>query len=163
MPQLVFGDYPPQLVWLVITFGLLLFVMARLVMPRVGAILEQREHHIQSDLDRAERLKTDADATLAAYHRSIAEARVKAQADLREAQAAMAADAAARDAALTQQLAQRTKAAEDSIATAKTRALTDLRGVGTEVARSVLAKVGGVDIPAPRVEAAIDAALAERR
>jgi len=163
MPQLVFGDYPPQLVWLVITFGLLLFVMARLVMPRVGAILEQREHHIQSDLDRAERLKTDADATLAAYHRAIAEARVKAQADLREAQAAMAADAAARDAALTQQLAQRTKAAEDSIAAAKTRALTDLRGVGVEVARSVLTKVGGVDIPAPRVEAAIDAALAERR
>ena len=68
MPQLVFGDYPPQLVWLVITFGLLLFVMARLVMPRVGAILEQREHHIQSDLDRAERLKTDADATLPNFH-----------------------------------------------------------------------------------------------
>jgi len=163
MPQLVFGDYPPQLVWLVITFGLMLFVMARLVMPRISSVLDQREQRIQSDLDRAEKLKADSDAAMAAYQKAIADARAQSQADMRQAQAAMAADAAARDATFAGQLAQRTRTAEDGIAAAKTRALTDLRGVGAEVARSVLAKVAGVDVPATQVEAEIDAALTERR
>ena len=52
--------------------------------------------------------------------------------------------------------------AEDGITQAKTRALTDLRGVGAEVTGGVLAKVAGLRPPAAQIQAAVDAAMTER-
>ena len=162
MPQLQFGDFSPQLIWLVICFGLLLILMWRMALPRIAGVLAERESRIQGDLDRAERLKTEADAALAAYQKTIADARAKAQAEMRATQAAAAAEAAKRDAAFAARLNERGKTAEDGIAAAKTRALTDLRGLGAEVAGSVLGKVAGISLPAAQVQAAVDAAMTER-
>jgi F-type H+-transporting ATPase subunit b len=162
MPQLVFGDFPPQLIWLAISFVLLLILMSKVAMPRVASAIEQRETRIKGDLDRAERVKVEADTALAAYQKTIADARAKAQSELRQTQAEIAAETAKREAAFGQQLAQRTKAAEDGITQAKTRALTDLRGVGAEVTGGVLAKVAGLKPPAAQIQAAVDAAMTER-
>jgi F-type H+-transporting ATPase subunit b len=162
MPQLEFGDFPPQLIWLAITFVLLLILMSKVAMPRVASAIEQREARIKGDLDRAERVKIEADTALAAYQKTIADARAKAQGELRQTQTEIAAETAKREAAFAQQLAQRTKAAEDGIAQAKTRALTELRGVGGEVTGSVLAKVAGLKPPAALIQAAVDAAMTER-
>lgn len=162
MPQLNFADFPPQVIWLAVTFVILLIVMSKLALPRVAGVIEQRENRIKSDLDRAERVKADADAALAAYQKTMADARAKAQAELRQGQAAIAAETAKRDTAFAQALAQRTKAAEDGIAAAKSRALSDLRGVGAEITASVLSKVAGVNLPADQVRGAVDAAMGER-
>lgn len=159
MPQLNFADFPPQLVWLAITFVLLLILMSRVALPRIAGVIEQRDHRIKSDLDRAEKVKADADAALATYQKAMVDARAKAQAELRQGQVAVAAETARREADFAKQLAERTKAAEDSIARAKARALQDLRGVGAEVASSVLGKVAGVSLPAAQVQAAVDAAM----
>jgi F-type H+-transporting ATPase subunit b len=161
MPQLNFADFPPQLIWLVICFIVLMVLTSKLAMPRIAGVLEQRDARIKGDLDRAEKVKADADAALAAYQRTIADARAKAQTEMRQGQAAIAAETAKREAEFAQQLAQRTRAAEDSIAQAKARALTDLRGLGAEVAGSVLAKVAGLSVPAAQVQAAVDAAMSE--
>ena len=162
MPQLEFGDFPPQLIWLAISFVLLLILMSKVAMPRVASAIEQRETRIKGDLDRAERVKIEADTALAAYQKTIADARAKAQGELRQTQAEIAAETAKREAAFGQQLAQRTKTAEDGIAQAKTRALTDLRSVGAEVAGGVLAKVAGLKPPTAQIQAAVDAAMTER-
>ena len=162
MPQLEFADFPPQLIWLAITFVLLLILMSKVALPRVANAIEQRETRIKGDLDRAERVKIDADTALAAYQKTMADARAKAQAELRQTQAEIAAETAKREAAFGQQLAQRTKAAEDGIAAAKTRALDDLRGVGAEVTGNVPRQGGRLNPPAAQVQAAVDAAMTER-
>jgi F-type H+-transporting ATPase subunit b len=162
MPQLCFPDFTPQIIWLAIAFILLLILMSKVAMPRVASAIEQREARIKGDLDRAERVKIEADAALAAYQKTVADARAKAQSELRQSQVAIAAETAKRDAAFAQQLAQRTKVAEDGIAEAKMRALTDLRAVGAGVAGNVLGKVAGLNLPAAQVQAAVDAAMSER-
>jgi F-type H+-transporting ATPase subunit b len=162
MPQLNFADFPPQLIWLAITFIILLILMSKVALPRVAAVLEQRDARIKGDLDRAEKVKADADAALATYQRGMADARARAQAELRQGQAAIAAETAKRESEFGKMLSDRTRAAEDGIAQAKTRALQDLRGVGAEVAGSVLVKVAGLSVPAAQVQAAVDAAMTER-
>jgi len=162
MPQLNFADFPPQLIWLAITFIILLVLMSKVALPRIAGVLEQRDARIKGDLDRAEKVKAEADAALATYQKGMADARAKAQAELRQAQAAIAAETTKRDAEFAKRLSDRTRAAEDGISQAKARALQDMRGVGAEVAGSVLGKVAGLSVPAAQVQAAVDAAMTER-
>ena len=80
------GVFPPfdstffasQLLWLVITFVVLYLLMSRLVLPRIGGILEDRRDRIARDLDQADRLKQQADDAIASYERALAEAKAGA-------------------------------------------------------------------------------------
>jgi F-type H+-transporting ATPase subunit b len=162
MPQLDPSHFASQIFWLVVSFALLYFLMSRVALPRIAGVIEQRDQRIKSDLDRAEKVKADADAALATYQKTISDTRAKAQAELQQGQAAIAAETARRDAEFGKRMAERTKAAEDGIAQAKTRALADLRSVGAEVTNSVLAKVAGLSVPSAQVQAAVDAAMTER-
>jgi F-type H+-transporting ATPase subunit b len=162
MPQLNPVDFPPQLIWLAISFILLLFLMWKVALPRVGSIVEEREKRIQADLEKADRVKADADKARTAYEKTLADARAKAQAELAAATQAIQAETGKRDAAFMSQLNQRTKAAEDSIATAKTKAMGDVRSVAAEVAAAVIGKMAGAEANASEVAGAVDAVAGRR-
>jgi F-type H+-transporting ATPase subunit b len=162
MPQLDPSSFASQIFWLVISFVLLYQLMRRVALPRVAEVLDQRAQRIQSDLDKAERLKAEADEALAVYQKTMGDARAKAQAEMRQATVAIAAETAQREAALAAQLAARTKAAEDGIAVAKGRALADLGAVAVEVAGSAVAKIAGISPTSDQLRAAIGAARGER-
>ena len=49
-------------------------------MPRIGGIFEERAKRIEGDFADAQRLKADSEAALAAYEKSLADARNRAQA-----------------------------------------------------------------------------------
>src|SRR4029077_6769455 len=81
------GGFPPfqsqtfasQLVWLTIAFVLLYVLMAKLALPRVGAMMESRQKRIEDYLADASRLKGESDAAVAAYEKALADARNRAQ------------------------------------------------------------------------------------
>ena len=77
MPQLDVTSFAPQLIWLALSFGLLYFFMARLVLPRVGGVIAARQARIAGDLDEAERLKQEAQAAEAAHEAALREARAR--------------------------------------------------------------------------------------
>ena len=82
MPQLVFTDYGPQIVWLVITFVVLYLLLSKLVLPSIAGTLGERDQRLQGDIERAEKLKAEAESTLAASRKAIGEARAAAQAEI---------------------------------------------------------------------------------
>ena len=69
------ATFPSQLLWLAITFGLFYLFLKKVVMPRLGGIIDVRSDRITQDLDQAARLKGGADAAVAAYERGLAEAK----------------------------------------------------------------------------------------
>lgn len=157
MPQLNFADYPPQLVWLAITFVVLYLLLSRLALPRIGAAIEAREGKLKGDLDRAEKLKAEAEAAIETYHKAIAEAQAGSQTVLKQAAAAIAEEAAKREAAFAAEINARTKTAEEGIAAAKAAALSDLRSVAAEAARELVARLTG----SQPESGAVDQALAQ--
>ena len=163
MPQLNFADFAPQLFWLAVTFILLYLAMARLALPRVARVLDERERKLEDDLARAEKLKAEADETLAAYNKALADARGQAQAELQRAAEAIAAENAKREATLSAALAERTRTAEQGIAAAKQAALSDIRTVASDSAAAMVQKLIGAPLPADQVRAAVDAALGGQR
>ena len=162
MPQLEPWSYPSQIFWLVVTFVALSFVLSKVVIPRITSVLEARQEKIEDDLARAERLKTEAGQVLEEYNRSLDEARSEAQSLVKDAQAAMAADAAERSQALANELAERNREAEARIAETQQAALANIRPAAAEVAAAALGKLIGSAPPAERIERAVEAAAGDR-
>lgn len=163
LPQLDPAGFMPQLIWLAISFVVLYLILSRVALPRIASVLDERERQMQSDIERAEKLKAEAEEALAAYERTMAEARAAAQGELRQAAQAVAADAAARESTLGAKLAQQSEAAERAIVAAKRAAVADLRKMAGEIAGAVAGKLAGVEIAGADLAAAVDQVVRERR
>ncbi|MDR1827461.1 MAG: ATP F0F1 synthase subunit B [Methylobacteriaceae bacterium] len=64
-----------QIVWLAISFGLLVYLMNKFVIPRIDGIIVHRKGIISDDLQEATRLKQDADKEQAVYEASLSTAK----------------------------------------------------------------------------------------
>jgi len=149
--------FPSQLVWLTLTFVLLYVLMARVALPRIGSILEDRNRRIAGDLKAAEHLKEQSAAANAAYEKALADARTRAQSiasATREKQAAQAAETQKR---LEAQLHERLAAADRSIAATRTAAMGNVDAVAAETASAIVERLIG-KAPAPQE---VTAALAQ--
>jgi len=162
MPQLDLATFPPQLIWLAITFVLLYLVMAMAGLPRVGGIIAARRQRIEGDLDKAAQMKNEAEAVIAAYDKALAEARMQAQITLRETTEQLNAQSSERQRKIAEELARETTAAERRIEAAKREALASLRDVAIDVTRAAAQKLTGAELDAARAAAAVDAAMRGR-
>lgn len=162
MPQFDFSTFPTQLFWLAVTFIILYVLMKWLALPQVEAAISARRHQLDKDLAGAAAKKEEAEATLAAYEKALAEARGRAQQTLAETGERLAAEAAERQQELARRLAEQVAAAERDIAAARQRALADIRSVAGDVAGSLAEKLLGAPADAAAVAAAVDEAIAER-
>jgi len=163
MPQLEqIYTYASQVFWLVVTFGLLYLVLWRSALPKVADLLHERQERIDGDLERAERLKEEAETVLKSYEATIAEARAEAHAALRDAADRIARQSEERHTALGQKLAKDTGDAEARIARAREEALSNIRAVSAEVAQAATARLVGLDVSEGDAEAAVDDAMKGR-
>jgi F-type H+-transporting ATPase subunit b len=161
------GGFPPfqkdtfasQLVWLALTFIALYLLMSRLALPRIGAIFEKRAQRIGDDLAEAQRLKDASDAALAAYQKSLADARNRAQTLANEARVKQAAEAEAARKALDAELNRRIAAAETAIAERRTAAMGNVQGIATEAAAAIVERLIGSAPAALEVESAVAAVV----
>ncbi len=68
-----------------IAFGVLFFFIAKWVLPRLGALLEERRRKIQGSLEEAERTKAEAEKVLSGYQEKLREAGAEAGRIIEEA------------------------------------------------------------------------------
>lgn len=73
------GTYPSQIFWLVVCFSLLLVVMWRVAVPKIGGVIGERKGRIQTELAKAEESRKQAEHAAAAYQAPILEARERAR------------------------------------------------------------------------------------
>lgn len=155
------ASFPSQLLWLAITFGLFYVFMNKVIVPRIGGILEHRRDRIAQDLDEANRLKEEADNAIAAYEQELATARKKAgeiaQAARDKAKAAADSERAATEESLSTRMAE----AEASIAAIKAKALGDVDAIAEETAMGVVKHLLGGTLTKAEVAAAIRGAAAK--
>lgn len=161
MPQLDPASFPTQLFWLAISFIALYVLMARVALPKVGAIVDARAARIEGDLDRAQAAKAEADSIAKAYEKAIADARHEANGIIRAAEQAIFAKLAEREAESARALAEQTKGAEERIQAARAAALSALNIVAVEVAGAATARLIGITPDESVVAAAVESAAWE--
>ena len=161
MPQFEPTWFASQIFWLVIVFFVLYRLLKGQVIPKVAAILAERESRIQGDLDLAQKRRDELEAMQAAYEADLAKARADAQEQMRAAQTRMAEKQAAALDDVSREIAAQGADAEKRIAAEKAAAMSDLRNVAVEVATAAAGRLGG-SVDAARVEAAVDASMGAR-
>ena len=159
MPQLDFSTYAPQLIWLALTFGVLYLLMSRVALPRVAQALEARRDRIANDLDQAAQLQAETDAAIEGYETALAEARAKAHQIASETREELARETDALREKLEAELDQKLEAAEARIKQTKTEAMSNVRGIASDVATAVVAQLGVSGVDAAKIASAVDAEL----
>ncbi|HEY0223800.1 MAG TPA: F0F1 ATP synthase subunit B [Pseudolabrys sp.] len=154
------GAFPPfqsqtfasQLVWLVIAFVLLYVLMLKVALPRVAAVIENRQKRIDGDIADAGKLKAQSDEAVAAYEKALADARARAQAIANETRDTQAAAAETRRKALEGELNAKLADAENTIAATKTAAMTNVRSIAEDATRAIVERLIG-EVPSDKAVA----------
>lgn len=149
-----------QLFWLAITFGALYWLMSTIALPRMGAILDERAQAIGRDLDNAAQMQAKAEETALAYEAALAAARKNAQGIAQASRDSSAKASDARRQTVEGELADKLAQAEATIATTKAGAMTNVRGLGSDVAIAIVTKLTGQAPSATEASEAVDQVLA---
>ena len=135
--------FPSQLIWLAITFVLLYLLMSKVALPRIASIFAERSRLIGEDLKAAEGFKERSDSAHAAYEKSLADARARAQAIAAETHGRQASEAEATSKRLEAQLHERLAAAEQSIASTRAAAMGNVRTIAADTAAAIVERLIG--------------------
>ena len=151
--------FPSQLVWLVMTFAILYALMAKVALPRLGGIIDERQKRIADDVAEAGKLKAESEAAVVAYEKALAEARARAQVIATETRDKQAAEAEASRKTLEEQLNAKLAEAEKSIASTRQAAMAEVRGIATDAAKAIVERLTGKAPADAAVASAVDTAL----
>jgi len=158
MPQLNPLDWAPQLIWLLITFGILYLLMVYVALPRIGAVIEARADHIAKDLATADKLRRETEEAIAAYEQALAEAKQEAHAIIEAGRTKLKEETAAERAKLDSQLGKKSAEAEARINEAKISAMREVNAVAADVASDIVRRLIGVAPGKTEIDQAVVAA-----
>ena len=142
MPQLCFEWYGNQIFWLVITLVVIYFVLSRIALPRIEAILAERKGTITNAIAAAEDLKAKAAEAEEAYNKALADARSEAQAIAAETRAKIQADLDVAIGKADAEIAAKAAESEKAIAEIRASALDSVKVVAKDTAKEIVSALG---------------------
>jgi F-type H+-transporting ATPase subunit b len=158
MPQLCADWMPNQIFWLLVTLIAIYFVMSRIALPRIGAVLAERSGTITNDIAAAEELKNKAAEAEAAYDQALLDARTEAQKIVAEAKAEIQAELDVELQKADAQIAAKTAESEAAIADIRKDAVKNVTAVAKDTAKELVAALGG-SADAKTITAAVTARM----
>lgn len=155
MPQLNFETYPNQVFWLVLTLVAIYMILNRVALPRIAAVLAERQGTITNDIAAAEDLRNKARDAEATYEKALADARAEAHRIAQETRDEIQADLDAALAKADDEIAERTAESEAEIDEIRQEAERNVGVVAREAAAEIV-KVLGMDPDQSAIDAAVD-------
>lgn len=142
MPQLDPTYYASQLFWLLVAGGLMFALMSKVALPRVAAILELRDAQVRKDLEKAAKLKLEAEEIKLSYLRALRDADERARAltertlnEAREKQNTAINDVTVRS---QKQIAE----TEQSLKLQKELVLTEISAISKDLSETIIDQLG---------------------
>jgi F-type H+-transporting ATPase subunit b len=158
MPQLDFSTWGNQIFWLVLALIAIYLILSRVALPRIAAILAERQGTITNDIAAAEDLKSRAVEAEAAYDKALVDARAEAQRIIAEAKADMQADLDAAIEKADAEIAAKSAESEKAISEIRAGALENVKTVAKDTAKEIVAAMGST-ADAKTVNAAVTARM----
>ncbi len=155
MPQLDITTYTSQLFWLCICFFSMYFIMAKIIIPRIADIIDQRQSKIDDYINKAMEIKKQAEESLEKYQNALAQATSEADKSLNKTQEELNALIAKRQEELDKKLREKITSSEAQINKSKEQALQQLHEISENLALEIVKKIGLTEIKPQNIKAAI--------
>lgn len=143
MPQLDVTTFPNQIFWLVLTLVAIFMILSRVALPRIAAVLAERQGTITNDIAAAEDLRSRAKEAEAAYEKALSDARAEASRIAQSARDEIQVDLDAAIAKADEEIAERTAESEKEIAAIREEATASVREVARDTAEEIVRMFGG--------------------
>ena len=161
-PPLNSDDFAPQLTWLALSFVILYVLLSRVVLPRIGEVIEERKDRIKRDLAAAGRLRGETEKALAAYEKALADARANASSIARQTRETLTSEVDKERKAIEDQLAKKLADAEASIGATKAKALASVKDIAGETVTAIVGTLSGVTAAKDEIDRALAASGADK-
>jgi len=158
MPQLDFATFPNQIFWLVVALVVVFFIVSKVILPRIGGVLEERHSVISDYISQAADFKKQAEEAEADYEAALAQARAEAQAIGLETKAGIQKELDKAIAKADAEIAAKTAESEKAIAAVRASAVENVREVATATTAEIVAAL----MPSVSDDAAVKKAVTAR-
>lgn len=155
LPQFAFETWSSQIFWLVVTFGILYFVLAKFILPRIGEGISDRSDRIADDLDATAKMKKEAELAETSYERVMAAAKAKAHNIAETTRKSVDDDIEAEIAAAEADFASKQAAADERINKIRTEALSQIDTVAADTVGAIVEKIGVIKPTNAQIKSAI--------
>ena len=161
MPQLsqLSQVYLSQFLWLAVALAFIFFVIARGMVPKIQSTVDAREQRIAGDLEAAQKARTAADETEAAWRARMDEARAEAGRIAQEAKADSGRDTEAKVKAAADKINLKVESAQGAIRDALSSARSEIESVAAEATQEMVQRVTGLTIDKKDAAQAVKAEL----
>ena len=156
MPQLNPEFWISQIFWLTLTFGVLYFVLSKLILPKISANLELRKSQIQENIEAAEKQRESSESKLREYDEIIQKSKLEAKNIFKDAREKMLKNINSKKEILDKQIDEEISNAEKEIETLKKGAAEKINKIAIETSSDLVKKLIGAEVNNSSISAIVE-------
>ena len=156
MPQLNPEFWISQIVWLVITFGILFIVLSKFILPKISDNLETRKSQILENIENAEKQREESEKKLKEFDKIIVESKNKAKNLFNDARQKVLDDVNKKKAALEKNIDDEVNAAEQEIDQLKKSSQEKITKIAIETSSDLVKKLIGEEVNNSSISAIVE-------
>ena len=156
MPQLNPEFWISQVFWLIITFGFLLIVLSKLILPKISKNLERRKTQILENIESADKQREESDKKTKEYEKIIINSKNEAKNLFSKAREKILKDIDKKKEALNNEINQEITKAEKEIMDLKNKSPDKIKKIAEETSSELVKQLIGTEINNSSISAIVD-------
>jgi F-type H+-transporting ATPase subunit b len=156
MPQLNPEFWVSQIVWLVLTFGILYIVLSKLILPKISDNLESRKSQILENIETAETQREESEKKLKEFEKIILESKIEAKNYFNEARQKILEDINNKKVALEKDIDNEVSAAEQEINNLKITSNEKIKKISIETSSELIKQLIGEEVNNSSISAIVE-------
>ena len=156
MPQLNPEFWISQVFWLIITFGFLLIVLSKLILPKISKNLERRKTQILENIESADKQREESDKKTKEYEKIIINSKNEAKNLFSKAREKILKDIDKKKVALNNEINQEITKAEKEIMDLKNKSPDKIKKIAEETSSELVKQLIGTEVNNSSISAIVD-------
>ena len=146
MPQLNPEFWVSQIVWLILTFGILYVLLSKLILPKISDNLESRKSQILENIEAAEKQREESEQKIKEFEKIIFDSKIKAKNYFNEARQKVLEDINKKRNILQKDIDEEIKSAEEEINKLKTTSDDKITKIAIETSSDLIKQLIGEEV-----------------
>jgi len=156
MPQLNPEFWVSQIVWLVLTFGVLYIVLSKLILPKISKNLESRKSQVLENIETAENQREESEKKIKEFEKIILESKLEAKNYFNVARQKILDDINSKRLALEKDIDEEISAAEQEVNNLKINSHEKIRSIAVETSSELIKQLIGEEANNSSISAIVE-------